>query len=56
MTAEIEYVSSMFSSKSRTKTGTGLVLDNQTEQKQQVPAGGRFDEYPEVQVDSIKCN
>jgi hypothetical protein len=33
-----------------------FTLDNQTEQKQQVPAGGRFDEYPEVQVESIKCN
>ena len=33
-----------------------FALDNQTEQKQQMPAGGRFDEYPEVQVDSIRCN
>jgi hypothetical protein len=33
-----------------------FTLENQTEQKQQMPAGGRFDDYPEVQVDSIRCN
>jgi hypothetical protein len=36
--------------------GATFTLEHQTEQQQQVPAGGRFDPYPEVQVDSIQCN